>query len=171
MLSKATFNIILIGMPGSGKSTVGEDLAKRLSYGFVDTDDLIRENEGCSLQHIIDMRGCEALRKIEEDTLCNLIRHNHIIATGGSAVYSQRAMNYLKQNGLVVFLDVDLPKLKERIEDYDKRGIVKRPDQDLEDLYEKRHALYRKYSDITIECSRLADNEILDEIIEEIKKN
>jgi shikimate kinase len=171
MIPKSTFNIILIGMPGSGKTTMGEDLAKRLSYDFVDTDDLIQELEGNSLQDIIDTRGCDAFLKIEEDVICKLIRHNHVIATGGSAVYSQRAMNSFKQNGIVVFLDVDLPELKERItDDYDNRGIVKRPNQSLEELYNERYALYKKYADITIDCSRMTDKEILDKIMASLAK-
>ena len=157
-------------MPGSGKSTIGDLLAKRLSYGFVDSDKLIQEIEGCSLQHIIDKRGYEVLCTIEENVLCNLKDQKHVIATGGSAVYSRRAMGSLKQKGILVFLDVDLPKLKERLDDYENRGIVKRPGQNLEDLYNDRYPLYRKYADMTITCTDMTQKEILDEIIASIAK-
>lgn len=158
-------NIILIGMPGAGKSTIGRTLAKRLSYSFIDTDDSIRELEGCSLQNIIDEQGYGTLKEIEEKALCNLALNGHIIATGGSAVYSRKAMDHLKQKGVVVFLDVDLPILKARINDYETRGLVKRPDQNLKDLFKERNTLYRTYTDILVECSHMTEKEVIEEIL------
>ncbi|MGE5807798.1 MAG: shikimate kinase, partial [Nitrospirota bacterium] len=122
-------NIILIGMPGSGKSTVGVILAKLLSMGFIDTDVMIQTEKGRTLQDIVDHDGYLVLRRIEEEVLRKLDCRNHVIATGGSAVYSRKAMGHLKENGTAVFLNVDLGTLKARVHDYDTRGLAKRPDQ------------------------------------------
>ena len=145
-------NIVLIGMPGSGKSTVGVVLAKKTARDFVDTDLLIQTSQGRSLQAIVDTLGHMALRRIEEEVLANLHCRNHVIATGGSAVYSHSAMTHLKTGGMVVFLDVDMPTLTSRVHDYDTRGLAKRPDQSVADLFEERLVLYRRYADLTIDC-------------------
>src|SRR5512147_1896103 len=112
-------NIVLIGMPGSGKSTVGVILAKLMSLGFIDTDVLIQTREGRTLQDIVDKDGFLVLRRIEEEVLLALGCRDHVIATGGSAVYSRVAMRHLKSKGIAVFLDVDLNTLKSRVHDYD----------------------------------------------------
>ena len=112
-------NIVLIGMPGSGKSTVGVILAKLTSLNFIDTDVLIQVSHGQTLQDIVDTSGHMALRRIEEKELLNLHVYNHVIATGGSAVYSPGAMKHLKSDGIAVFLDVDLPTLESRVCDFD----------------------------------------------------
>ncbi len=153
-------NIILIGMPGAGKSTAGVILAKKTSRDFIDTDVLIQVSKGRSLQDIVDKDGYMDLRRIEEEVLLDLHCDNHVIATGGSAVYSGPAMQHLKSDGVVVFLDVELPVLKNRIKDYDKRGLAKHPDQSLEDLFEERLVLYKKYADVTIDCSGLTQEEV-----------
>ena len=159
-------NLILIGMPGAGKSTVGVILAKQTSRDFVDTDVLIQASQGRTLQDIVDTDGYVALRKIEEDVLRGLSVRNCVIATGGSAVYSDSAMSHLKSDGLVVFLDVDLSTLTSRIHNIHSRGIAKRPEQSLEDLFEERLVLYRKYADITIACAGLSQEEVCMQIIE-----
>jgi shikimate kinase len=146
-------NLVLIGMPGSGKSTVGVCLAKRTARDFVDTDLLIQTSEKRKLQAIVDTDGYMALRKIEESILLDLRVQNHVIATGGSAVYSEPAMAHLKADGLAIFLDVDLAQLEARIHDYGTRGLAKRPDQSLADLFQERRGLYRQYADITITCT------------------
>jgi shikimate kinase len=140
-------------MPGSGKSTVGVCLAKRTARDFVDTDLLIQTSRKRKLQTIVDTDGYMALREIEESILLDLRVQNHVIATGGSAVYSERAMSHLKAGGLAIFLDVDLAQLESRIHDYGTRGLAKRPDQSLADLFLERSGLYRKYADITITCT------------------
>jgi shikimate kinase len=153
-------NIVLIGMPGSGKSTVGVILAKLLSRSFIDTDVLIQTRERRSLQDIVDRDGYLALRAIEEKALCALACRNHVIATGGSAVYSDKAMRHLKEDGVVVFLDVDLPTLKARVRDYDTRGLAKRPDQSVDDLFAERSALYRRHADAVVDCSGLSHEDV-----------
>lgn len=163
-------NIVLTGMPGAGKSTVGVILAKQTSRHFVDTDLLIQTSQERTLQDIIDIDGYAVLRKIEEDVLLGLSVQNHVIATGGSAVYSERAMAKLKSSGLVIFLDVDLPALVLRIPDLRTRGIAKRPDQDFTDLFYERLTLYRKYADTTIKCAGLTQEEVCARIIEQTRQ-
>lgn len=163
-------NIVLTGMPGAGKSTVGVILAKQTSRHFVDTDLLIQTSQKRTLQDIIDIDGYTVLRKIEEDVLLGLSVQNHVIATGGSAVYSERAMAKLKSSGLVIFLDVDLPALVLRIPDLRTRGIAKRPDQDFTDLFYERLTLYRKYADTTIQCAGLTQEDVCARIIEQTRQ-
>ena len=162
-------NIVLIGMPGSGKSTVGVILAKMTSHDFVDTDVLIQTSAGRSLQDIVDTEDHLALRRIEEDVLLGLNCRNHVIATGGSAVYSHAAMMHLKLDGFMVFLHVDLPKLESRVIDFDTRGLAKRPDQSLQDLFHERHPLYVKYADVTLACSDLTQEEVCEKIIQALR--
>ncbi len=162
-------NIVLIGMPGSGKSTVGVILAKLTARNFVDTDVLIQTHQGRSLQNIVDREGYMMLRAIEEKILLALDSRDHVIATGGSAVYSDAAMAHLKSGGTVVFLHVDMATLKARVHDYDTRGLAKRPDQTVDDLFAERFALYRKYADITIECIDLTHEEVCARIIGELE--
>ena len=158
-------NIVLIGMPGSGKSTVGVILAKMASLDFVDTDILIQMAAGKSLQKIIDADGYLVLRRIEEEVLLKLDCRNHVIATGGSAVYSFAAISHLKKDGVIVFLDVDIETLQSRIRNYETRGLAKRPDQTLEELFAERLALYREYADITIGGAGLTQEEVCDAIL------
>jgi shikimate kinase len=157
-------NIVLIGMPGSGKSTVGVILAKMASLDFVDTDILI-QRAGKSLQEIIDADGYLVLRRIEEEVLLKLDCRDHVIATGGSAVYSPAAISHLKEDGVIVFLDVDIETLQSRIRNYETRGLAKRPDQTLEELFAERLALYREYADITISGAGLTQEEVCDAIL------
>jgi shikimate kinase len=164
-----TSNIVLIGMPGSGKSTVGVMLAKRMVRDFVDTDVLIQTAQKRSLQDIVDRDGYLVLRRIEEEVLLKLDCRNQVIATGGSAVYSPAAMAHLKLHGAVVFLDVDLPTLRARVHDYDTRGLAKRPDQTLDDLFTERSALYRRYADVTVDCIGLTHEAVCARIGKELK--
>ena len=168
-MAKDPSNIVLIGMPGSGKSTIGIILAKMISYDFIDTDVLIQTSQGRSLQEIVDSEGHMALRRIEEDVLLNLGCHHHVIATGGSAAYSHAAMTHLQSDGIVVFLNVRLQTLEARVHDFDTRGLAKRSDQSLADLFEERFALYTKYADITVDCDDLTHEEVCSRIIEELK--
>lgn len=161
-------NIILIGMPGSGKSTVGVILAKLTRRNFVDTDVLIQTSQSRSLQDIVDTQGYLVLREIEERVILNHDCRNCVIATGGSAVYSRAAMEHLKKDGAVVFLKADLPTLEARISDYSTRGLAKRPDQGLADLFAERSALYIRYADVIVECRGLTHEEVCARIIEEL---
>ena len=161
-------NLVLIGMPGAGKSTVGVILAKQTSLGFVDTDVLIQTSHGRTLQNIVDTDGYAVLRKIEENTLAGLVVQDHVIATGGSAAYSDRAMTHLKSDGVTIFLDVDLATLESRIPDFSTRGLAKQQDQSFADLFDERYALYTKHADITIKCVGLTQEEVCTRIIHEL---
>lgn len=158
-------NLVFIGMPGSGKSTVGVLVAKRLGLGFVDTDLLIQQQTGHTLQEIVDRDGYRALRKIEEQVLLDLSVGNHVISTGGSAVYSEAAMRHLRANGTVVFLDIPLNVVIERIGDHSLRGISRRPDQSLAELFEERLALYSRYADVTVKGAGLTQGEVCEAVL------
>ncbi|WP_372985664.1 shikimate kinase [Marinobacter sp.] len=158
-------NLVFIGMPGSGKSTVGVLVAKRLGLGFVDTDLFIQQEAGRTLQEIVDQDGYQALRKIEEQVLLNLTVENHVISTGGSAVYSDVAMRHLKSNGTVIFLDIPLDVVIERIGDYSLRGISRRPDQSLAALFDERFALYTRYADLTVKGAGLTHDEVCEAVL------
>ncbi len=158
-------NVSLIGMPGAGKSTLGVQLAKATARDFVDTDVLIQLREGRTLQQIIEHSDYLTLRQIEEDVLVALQCNNHVIATGGSAVYSPEGMHRLRASGPIVFLSVPLDVLRRRILDYGQRGIARRPEQSFEDLFRERGVLYRQYADITIECGDKSQQQVLDELL------
>tara|TARA_R110002167_G_scaffold1285_13_gene5504 strand:+ start:1075 stop:1560 length:486 start_codon:yes stop_codon:yes gene_type:complete len=155
-------------MPGSGKSTVGVLVAKRLGLGFIDTDLLIQQKAGCTLQDIVNQKGYLALRQIEEEVLLQLNVEKYVISTGGSAVYSDAAMKHLKRKGVVVFLDISLDTVVARIGDYSLRGISKRPEQSLIELYEERSALYSRYADIMIQGDALSQDQACELLIERL---
>jgi len=161
-------NIVLIGMPGSGKSTIGVILAKLMGREFIDTDVLIQSSQNRLLQEIVDSEGHMALRKIEEAELLKLDCKNYIIATGGSAAYGAAAMRHLKSRGIIVFLNADLETVKSRIRNFNSRGLAKRPDQSFSDLFAERFPLYKKYADITIDCSDMTQEEVCETIISKL---
>jgi shikimate kinase len=148
-------DIILIGMPGAGKSTVGVVLAKTLAKKFIDTDLLIQQAEGRLLQQIIYADGVAAFLAVEERVLLRLDAMNAVIATGGSGVYSPAAMAHLKRLGTIVYLQLSLAEIESRITNMASRGIAIGPGQRLSDLYQERTPLYEKYADLTIACSGL----------------
>ncbi len=158
-------NIVLIGMPGSGKSTVGIILAKMLKRPYLDSDILLQLIENRSLQDIVDTQGYMVLREIEERVLLDITCNNHVIATGGSAAYSRKAMEHLKKNGLIVFLDASLETLKSRIHNYETRGLAKRADQTFTDLFQERFTLYSRYADITVDSNKASQEEVCEQII------
>jgi shikimate kinase len=155
-------------MPGAGKSTVGVILAKKTTRDFVDTDVLIQTSHGRTLQDIVDMDGYAVLRKIEEDILLGLSVQNHVIATGGSAVYSDRAMAHLESDGVIIFLDVKLATLESRVHDFSTRGLARRPEQGFAELFDERLKLYTKHADIAIKCDSMTQEQVCERIIEEV---
>ena len=159
-------NIVLIGMSGSGKSTLGVLLAKALGMDYVDTDIVIQQHEGRLLQDIINIDGIEKFMEIEEKTVSALHLKNCIISTGGSVIYSEKAMNALKQGGLIIYLHVPYEEIKRRLVNVTTRGIVIKKGNSLEDVYEERVPLYIKYSDKTLDCSNKDIEQCVSEIIE-----
>ncbi len=143
-------------MPGAGKSTVGVLLAKELGLDFVDSDLTIQVRSGATLQEILDQQGYQVLRQLEEDALLDLPLEQRLIATGGSAVYSEASMTRLSQAGPVVFIDVPLEVLMLRVDNEDQRGIARSPGQDFADVFDERMPLYRRYADLIIEAGTLS---------------
>lgn len=146
-------NIVLIGMPGCGKSTVGVLLAKALGRGFVDTDLLLQARAGRLLQQIVDQDGMQGFLHQEEQTLLTVASGGQVVATGGSAVYSKKAMAHLKKGGQVVYLRLPLEEIQRRVQNIATRGIAMGPGQTLADLYRIRIPLYEKYADLTVDCA------------------
>lgn len=143
-------NIVLIGMPGAGKSTVGVVLAKSAGLQFVDTDLLIQQKTGQCLQAIIDFEGIDRFLQIEEEVVSALSCSGCVIATGGSVVFSEKAMRRLSENGVIVFLDVPLEEIRKRVGNIKTRGIAMTPGKGLDSVYEERLPLYRSYAELTV---------------------
>lgn len=158
-------SLILVGMPGAGKSTVGVLLAKELAMDFVDTDLLIQAREGKALQDILHASDYQQLREVEERTLLSQSFEAQVVATGGSAVYSEAAMRHLRRFGRVVYLHVPLDVLRQRLHNYADRGVARRPGQTLEELYEERCPLYERYADLRIECGTHNQDEVVAQVI------
>jgi len=150
----------LIGMPGSGKSTIGIVLAKNMSFGFIDTDVLIQINRQKSLQEIMNETDYLNLRKIEEEEILKINIRNHVIATGGSAVYSEKAMKHLQGISVIIFLKVALEEIRQRIHNFETRGIAKHKDQTFMDLFRERQILYDRYAELTVDCKGYTQEEI-----------
>lgn len=157
-------SVILIGMPGAGKSTVGVVLAKRLGMRFVDSDLVIQEKYGKLLHELIEEYGVEGFLDIENAVNAELSPQNAVIATGGSAVYGREAMEHFNQIGRVVYLSLPYEEIAERLGDLNARGVTLRPGQSLRDLYEERTPLYERYAQRTIFCHGKALREIVTEI-------
>jgi shikimate kinase len=157
-------NISLIGMPGAGKSTIGIILAKNLKFGFIDTDILIQINTQKTLQSILDNYGYMKLREIEEREMLKLNIESHVIATGGSAVYSDLAMVHLKRISRIIYLECSFEEIIIRINNFCDRGIAKRESQTFEDLFHERQKLYKKYADNSINCNHESPEELAGKI-------
>lgn len=142
--------VVLIGMPGAGKSTVGVLVAKHLGLGFVDTDLLIQQRSGRRLQQIVDEAGFRELRRLEEEAILALGVGAAVIATGGSAVYSGRAMGHLRALGRIVYLKAECDLLAARIADYGRRGIANPAGQHFEEIYRERTPLYEQSAEIVV---------------------
>ena len=151
-------------MPGAEKSTVGVVLAKRLGYAFVDADLIIQQKEGRLLHQLIEERGLEGFLEIENRINASLSPQSAVIATGGSVVYGKEAMEHLVQTTTVIYLQLSLEALAQRLGDLRKRGVVLRKGQSLEELYEERVPLYRQYAHITIDCEKKDISGIVEEI-------
>jgi len=162
-------NVTLIGMPGSGKSTIGVVLAKRINRQFVDTDLLIQTSEQRTLQQIMDEDGFDRFCQIEEEAVLGLEVDHHVIATGGSVCYGAEGMAHLQQLGRIVFLKTSLETLEERLSNMATRGIALKPGQSLEELLQERNALYAKYAQITIDCDGLNVEQVCERIEAEIE--
>jgi shikimate kinase len=153
-------------MSGVGKTRIGSILSAKLNYRFIDIDIIIEKNSGKKLQELINCLGNEEFLKMEEDAILNITdTGNTVISPGGSAIYSEKAMKFLKSISTVVFLDATLGEIKKRTADFSDRGIVGLKEKGLERLFEERLPLYRKYADITIDVEGFSDKQIADILI------
>lgn len=162
-------NMSLIGMPGSGKSTVGVLLAKRLGRLFVDTDLLLQASRGHSLQTLVDQEGFDRFCQLEEEIVLHLAVENHVIATGGSVVYGTAGMRHLKAISTVVFLQANLDTLAVRLTNFETRGVALRPGQTLEQLFRERNELYFRYADFIVASDGLRPEEVCQQIELQLK--
>ena len=161
-------NLILIGMPGCGKSTVGVVLAKALAMDFVDSDLVIQREMGMKLSQLIDLHGDDGFREIENRINAELQVENSIIATGGSVVYGEDAMRHLKDIGTVIYLKLSCPTIADRLGDLHARGVTIKPGWTLQDLYNERTPLYEKWADITVDCEHMMLREVVEYITKQI---
>ena len=164
-------NVVMVGMPGSGKSTIGVILAKSLGFDFVDTDLVICKREGKKLQEIIDTEGLEKFLEIEQQVGEEISPVNSVVATGGSMILSDEAMKNLKKDGIVVYVEVPLEILKKRITNMKTRGIAFKKGETLDDIFRVRTPLYEKYADITITADEnTVPEDCVNQIVERIEK-
>ena len=161
-------NIILIGMPSAGKSTVGVVLAKALGYGFIDTDLIIQQQQGEKLYKIIEQKGIDEFLKIENDCVASLEAENSVVATGGSVIFGNEAMQNLKRLGTVVYLETDEDEIERRLKNIKTRGVVMAENETVADIYKKRVPLYEKYADITVRTSNNRIETTVETIIKSI---
>ena len=163
-------NIVLIGMPGAGKSTVGVVLAKVVGHRFVDSDLVIQETYGKLLHELITEHGMDGFLEIENQVNAGLEMEKSIIATGGSVIYGKEAMEHLKEIGLVVYLKLSLESIADRLGDLQQRGVALKEGWGLKELYEERVPLYEKYADLVMDCEGKSIRQITEEIAEEFRK-
>jgi len=157
-------NITLIGMPGSGKSTVGVVLAKRLGCDFLDTDLILQRREGRRLQELLEQLGLEGFLDAEAEAVCSVACNNTVIAPGGSVVYRPASMAHLRSLGRIVYLYLPLEQLRARIHNMTTRGIAMAPGQTLDTLYAQREPLYRRWAGLTVDCS----GQTLEQTVQEV---
>ena len=159
-------NIIFIGMPAVGKSTVGVVVAKRLGYEFIDTDLLIQKQENKLLREIIAEKGIDGFLKVENQVNRDLEAEHAVISPGGSVVYCKEAMEHFKKTGTVVYLHASFDEINRRLKNAKKRGVALRDGQTLHDLYVERTALFEKYADVTISEDGLELEETIEKVLE-----
>ena len=157
-------NVVLIGMPGAGKSTVGVVVAKKLGFRFVDSDLVIQEKYGRLLHELIEEYGIEGFWSLENEVNASLETDRAVIATGGGVCYEPEAMEHLGKIGTIVYLKLSYPSLKERLGDLNARGVTLRPGQSLLDLYKERIPLYEKYAHVTVDCEGKQLREVAAEV-------
>ena len=162
-------NIVLIGMPGCGKSTIGVILAKTLGIGFVDTDLIIQQRENRLLQDIIDKDGIDFFLDCEADAVKTVVCDNTVIATGGSVVYREDAINHLKKNGKIFYLNVSLDEIKKRLNNISTRGIAANKNDSIENIFIEREPLYKKYADVIVDLTDSTVEQSVEEICKKIK--
>jgi len=162
-------NVVLIGMPGCGKSTVGVLLAKAMQLGFTDSDLLLQRRIGRSLQEYLSRNGLSSFLRAEEETLCSLSEEECVIATGGSAVYSDAGMMHLKQSAVTVYLALPLASVEKRLTDIKTRGVALGKGQSIADLYGQRCPLYERYADIIVDADGQSVEETVQAVWERIR--
>jgi shikimate kinase len=165
---KTKKNISLIGMPAVGKTTVGNLLAQKIGFDFLDSDDLIQSGEQATLAQIISEKGLSRFLNIEERYIVSLACTNHVIATGGSVVYSKKAMAHLYKTSTIIYLFIDLDTLLTRLCDIASRGVAISPEKSIEDLYKERTPLYDTYCDIKIDCGSMTAEQVVEKVISSI---
>lgn len=163
-------NIVLIGMPACGKSTIGVILAKQMGLHFIDTDIVIQEQEGRRLQDIIDADGVPYLLKAEERAILSTVCEDSVVATGGSAVFSECSMNHLRSNGVAVYLKLPYPLIEQRLNNLDSRGVAGAKDMTLKEIYDLRTPLYSRYADVVIDCEGKTIEQIAEEIEHSVQR-
>jgi len=163
-------NIILIGMPGAGKSTLGVLLARAMNYRFMDTDLLIQEREGKLLCEIIAEEGLERFLEIEGEVNAGIDVERTVIAPGGSVIYSEKAMRHFTEIGTVVYLHVPVTELSKRLGDLKRRGVVLKEGQDLNDLYGERHVYYERYAQVTVDVTQNEIGDVLADLVQKLKE-
>ncbi len=164
-------NIVLIGMPAVGKTTVGNLLAQKIGFDFLDSDDLIQSREQESLSQIILKKGLDNFLQIEESHIITIGCKNHVIATGGSVVYSQKAMEHLSEMSTIIYLFIQLDVLLTRLSNMTSRGVAVRPGQKIEDLYKERTPLYDTYCDIKIDCHSMTAKQVVEQTATFLSQN
>jgi len=151
-------SISLIGMAGAGKSSIGENLGKHLKFDFVDSDLLIEKKYGQSLQDILNLNGIEKFKEIEEGALLSVEFNQIVLATGGSAVFCDTAMKYIKENSKVIYLEVSYEDISARISNFSERGLIKRPNQTIQEAYKEREGLYQNFADHIVQNNGKIDS-------------
>jgi len=161
-------NIALIGMPAAGKTTIGHLLSKKIGFKFLDSDDVIQEKEQQTLAQIIDSKGLDTFLEIEEHHVTGIDCKGYVIATGGSVVYSKKAMNHLSSFCTIVYLSMELSGLLTRLCDLTSRGVAITPGKSIEDLYKERTPLYDRYCDIKIDCCTMTIDQVIETAVKSL---